>query len=794
MDIFILGAACHGRRNYASLFVWLRATAAIWTAAFLRMGWMNAALWRRFKQVFILGCGVAAVTVAAFALAWPAEPSSPDRWHILADEIHYDRKLDEYIAKGNVSISKQNRKLTADYVRYNKTEQKAYASGNAYLQVDKDILSGDSMELDLEKETGIIHKGVLYIHANQFHIRADTLYKTGIDSYVAQDASVTTCDGDNPDWRISGTDVDVTLEQYGYIYHAALWAKKLPLLYSPFMMFPVKRKRQSGFLVPLYGYSSRRGNEFEVPYFWAISESSDATLYGHFMSERGMKYGSEYRIVLDKASKGTLKFDYLNDRRIDDGPLITDSGGKEKSTSEWGYHEDDYLRTNQSRSWFRMKHDQALPFDMIAQIDGDIVSDQDYLLEFKKGYNSFDETNNYFFSTFGRGLDDYTDVTRTNRLNVKKLWNSYSLNAEVNWTDDIVKRRWAEKDDTLQKLPYIQFTGAKQAIGESGFFWDINSEYNHFYRINGTKGHRGDMHPRVYYPYTFDRYFTFEPSIGGRATVWYVNEYDPSQEKEDQTFNREHFDLKLDLTSEVYNIFTVERLGIDRIKHSVRPQIVYDYIPEKDQSDLPAFSGDVIEEQNLLTYSITNSFTSRSLKEKIGSEEGGDKPEYDYREFCYFKLSQSFDIKESYEKDGEPFQPIIGEIEFYPASYLSLDATSQWCVYESRFIDSSLSAKMWDHRGDQVQIEHNYKLDDAASIAMEGEIVLTSRIKTFGRFERNLKDRIDIEKMVGLRYTTQCWYFEVTGSENEDEIRYQFMVNLIGLGEFGSTVSNPYGN
>ncbi len=108
-------------------------------------------------------------------------------------------------------------------------------------------------------------------------------------------------------------------------------------------------------------------------------------------------------------------FDYLDDRKIDDG-----TGD---SSEKWGYTDDDYLRTNRDRYWFRMKHDQGdLPLGFFGKVDLDIVSDQDYLREFKEGIAGFNASDNYFFRNFGRDLGDYDDTIRRNIVNLTRNW------------------------------------------------------------------------------------------------------------------------------------------------------------------------------------------------------------------------------------------------------------------------------------------------------------------------------------------------------------------------------------
>ena len=83
-----------------------------------------------------------------------------------------------------------------------------------------------------------------------FYIKADKILKTGERTYTADSVQITTCDGESPVWDITGRKMDVTVEGYGFVNHAALRVKQVPVLYSPFLAFPVKLKRQTGLLAP----------------------------------------------------------------------------------------------------------------------------------------------------------------------------------------------------------------------------------------------------------------------------------------------------------------------------------------------------------------------------------------------------------------------------------------------------------------------------------------------------------------------------------------------------------------
>jgi LPS-assembly protein len=705
-------------------------------------------------------------------------------WHIIADEISYDDRTNVYVGKGNVRITKKEKNLNADYVRFDQRTMDVFAKGHVILTVGENILTGDSAQMNLNTETGTIYNGVIFLEENHYYIKGDTIKKVGKDSYTADKASISTCDGDPPAWKITGRNLKVTVEGYGILNHAALWAKKVPVLYTPFLVFPVKLKRQTGLLTPQVGYSDRKGVRYIQPFYWAINESSDATFYSDYMGFRGEKLGAEYRYVLDEQSKGTLMYDFLNDRQVNDG-----SPGSEK----WGYEGDSALRPNSDRYWFRMKNDQALPYGFIARTDIDFVSDQDYLHEFKDGYTGFDDATSYFEKEFGRSFDEYDDPVRLNRLNVSRIWPRYSLNAELRWYDNVIIRRQQETDTTLQRLPDINFTGSKQKISTSPFYFDLTSEYTYFYSEDGPRNHRMDIYPRFYLPYSFGSYFTIEPSVGLRETMWHFDkkEYQTSDKK---TLFRELYDLKVDLSSEVYQVFNLHALGIERIKHTIRPEIIWEYTPDKDQSELPALDDiDRIAEKNLITYSVTNTLTSKSkryvreniprIKGKSDINNNTDPPSYDYNDFLRFKLEQSYDINKEKENVPEPFSPVHGELEFYPKKYISLKADADWSHYDGNFLSRNISATLWDERKDRLFVEHRYQRDISETVYTELGLKLSEKLLMRGEYERNIFDGQNLRYGLGFLYETQCWSLDSSFIKEAEDLSIRFMVILHGIGQ-----------
>jgi LPS-assembly protein len=709
-------------------------------------------------------------------------------WRMTADQkVVYDEETDQLMAHGNVVIEKKDIKLIADEIRYDRVTKTAYAEGNVRMTIGEDLMVGDRLEMNLEGETGALHDGTLFIKKSNLHIKADKIQKTGARTYVADRVQITSCDGDAPVWDITGKKLDVTVEGYGFVKHAALRVKNVPVLYSPFLSFPVMLKRQTGLLDPQIGSSDRKGFEYTQPFFWAINDSSDATFYADLMSRRGGKFGIEYRYIFSEDSKGAVLFDFLDDQKVDD-----DTGTNSK---DYGYADDNTLRPNSDRYWFRMKHDHWFDSHTVAKVDLDVVSDQDYLQEFKSGYTGFNDTRSFFNRFLNRELDDYNDPVRKNQFVFNKLWPGYSLNAAVVWWDDVIARRMEEFDNTAQQLPTLSFERYKQPILNSPLYLGIESRYSYFYREDGaedanglskdgTKGHRIDLYPRLYLPYRIGNMLTIEPSVGLRQTVWHIDTYDDvsvenydATADKDETPHRELYDFKLELFSEIYNTFQAPFKSEDKIKHAVRFQTDYEYIPELNQKKYPLFDSiDRIEGKNLITYSMTNTFTRRTQLADHAS----------YHQFARLKLEQSFDVTKENDSVNEPFTPLRGEFQCDFGRWFYLQADAEWSTYSSQFTSRNIAGRLADKRGDRLFIEHRYTKSLNESILIDALVRLTPKVWLFADYERNVQTGDEIGSGMGILYQSQCWSIEVQYEKEDDDQAILFVVTLHGLGDIGS--------
>ncbi|RLB98054.1 MAG: hypothetical protein DRH76_03510 [Deltaproteobacteria bacterium] len=706
----------------------------------------------------------------------------PGPWRVSADRLEQFRDSDRYLAVGNVTIARGGLRLNADRVVFDRGAMTAEAEGHVMVTSGSDVMTGERLEMDLAAETGTLYQGRLFLAENHFYIRGDRLEKLGPDTYRGESVRLTTCDGDEPDWQIQGSRLEVTVEGYGKMDHATFRAGRLPLVYVPKLIFPAKRKRQSGLLPPSLGISDRLGAAWGQPFFWAIDDHQDATVYLQHMSRRGQMLGLEYRYVRDEASRGTVMVDVLEDRKIDDGTAASD---------DWSF-DDTPVRGNRDRYWLRGRFDQRLPAAFTAKLDVDLVSDVDYLYEFRGTINGFDYSDRAFAADFNRELEEPEDWVRTNRLNLNRLWANYSLNLDTLWRDDVVSRRSDQVSRLLQNPQSVTLSGVRQPLGTTPLHFELDSEWRYFYLEDERRGQRLDIHPRFYWPLRFGRRLGLQPSVGLRETVWYVDHDDQAPEAQNDPESREMVDFRVEADSLLQRVYRPGRWGIEALQHVIQPRLVYDYIPAHGQEGDPILEGegglDRIGQTSRVSAVLSQSFTVRRRPKAAADADAPPPPVY--REIGYVELSQSYDRIPPLAQDGQArrrhLSPLRLEVEFSPTRFFSLRGDAERSLQSGHYDSHNVAVNLADGRGDQLFVQHRYAYNVRESVLARLLVPLSDNLTTYGEWERNLRKPWTIESGAGLLYTRQCWaldfgYLYEHGSGKQ----FALMVHLNGLGGFG---------
>jgi LPS-assembly protein len=316
---------------------------------------------------------------------------------------------------------------------------------------------------------------------------------------------------------------------------------------------------------------------------------------------------------------------------------------------------------------------------------------------------------------------------------------------------------------------------------ESPFYYSFTSSLGNFWREEGVTGQLLDMYPRLSMPLKWGNYLEITPDFGIRETLY------RSRNGGEETHSRELWDFTTTLATNFYRIFETGSEGVPRLKHLIRPEITYTYVPDLDQRQVPNFDTPA-PKSNAITYGVT-----QRLIAKVS--EGPEKIRY--HEYVYLKLSQPYDLYEANRQMispsdvRRPFGLITGELRVKSLKYVSLENITTYDPNQSRFQTTYTSVGIADPRGDGLSLEHLWQ--NGIQEQINGSLrvkILSSLYASYGT-RYSLFDRQMLETAYGLNYRHQCWGVDLTYSERPAvagqpaERKIMFLINLLGVTSIG---------
>jgi hypothetical protein len=321
-----------------------------------------------------------ALVLCAAARAEDAEPTKPPppaespeaklpepEFVLLADVVNYDGERDLYEASGNVKITQSDgRVLTADWLVFNGTTRTGVASGDVVIVDAQNTVRAQFMVVDLRSTVSIAMNGSMDNPLPGFTVRGEVIERTGVDTFKIERGNFSTCrcapGTERRPWELEAKDASVEVGGYGVAHDVWFKAFDVPLLYAPWLVYPVKTERQTGFLIPAFSQSSRNGTEIELPFFWAVREDINLMLTPEWVSRRGFMT--------------TGVTDYLvGEKGIGHGGASILPSDRDVSNSST-----DFFSDNRWAYWLR--HQQSLAPGVQLGIDVNQISDNNYVFDF----------------------------------------------------------------------------------------------------------------------------------------------------------------------------------------------------------------------------------------------------------------------------------------------------------------------------------------------------------------------------------------------------------------------------
>ncbi len=488
--------------------------------------------------------------------------SAEESADITALHMEHISRTNIYIAKGSVKIVLGTTTLLADEIRLDGNTSDVSASGNIVYEDPEVIIKAERIELNTRTKLGTIYDGYILIKESNFHIRTENIKKTGEKTFFLDNAILTSCDADPPGWRITGKSITVSQGKSLKGKHSTLRVKNIPVLYSPYFWAPLSKERETGFLFPLFGYSSTRGQYFKQGFFWAIRDNHDASFYLDYYDEKGFAEGLDYRYLISPESNGEL----------------------------WIYH----VRDNEpSRSLFEIKayHNQKFSDDISGYLKVHTVNEHDY-------YETMDSTSagRFGLSSWKTSLFGFASEERLQKYLESNLHISKSLSGGRTY---ILAQGRQSLEGSSKEIP--------QSVPEIGFILNTRSKkyfsFNmavkgtNFMKEEGQKGQRLDIFPNIYFSY--GRLVNITQRVGVRDTLYALKK--PAADK-----NRLLFDLGTSLTTKFFKKY-------ETFIHLVEPSLEYEYVPSVNQDDISFFdSADFIPQTSRINYALTNRISGLS--------------------------------------------------------------------------------------------------------------------------------------------------------------------------------------
>ncbi len=469
---------------------------------------------------------------------------------VSADKLDYDRANDTYTAVGNVKIDQQDIHLEADRVVLNNRTGEALAEGHVYLQEKADVMTAERVEINVNTRSGVITNGDLFMSKDNFHLRGDRIERRSETVYHAENGVFTTCD--EGEWYLKAREIDVDLGRYATGSGVSFNAGGVPILYTPYLLFPVRR--QSGLLIPEIGYSSRDGFLMKNSVFWAISDYQDMTFTSDYRDRTGHGTGTEYRYVNSRDSSGRGFYNYF-----------------------------DTFHSDKARWEFQLQHREEFAEDLSFRADVNLVSDE------------------FYYRDLEQKLELRSRPYVDSNIFYVERWSAASLYLLGQYATDLTQ----QNDRTIQKVPELHYSIYSERVAP---FLHLNFDgaAANITAREGETVRRADLLPELKAVFSTDG-LSFSPRFGGRATY-----YDRGASTIEPT-ERKYYYAGAEVNGRFSRIYGADaESGIGRMRHSIEPTVAYLYLPRIEQGDVPLLdSVEDVHEEHTITVSLINRLTAR---------------------------------------------------------------------------------------------------------------------------------------------------------------------------------------
>jgi LPS-assembly protein len=644
---------------------------------------------------------------------------------------------------GDVHISQDDRKMRADNATYERTTSHVTGKGHVYLSTTDMLLHGDEFDYNIDLGSGEFKQADYSLITAEGRGTSKRIVRESPALTRLEQASYTTCPTKQPAWSINSPDIRLyhTLER-GTARNLTFRVHNTPILYLPYLSFPLTDKRKSGFLFPSIGSSTKTGLQVGAPYYFNLAPNYDMTLTPTIMSNRGLQLGSEFRYLTEKHN-GTFNYVLLPDDRA------SDAG---------------------SRYYFNAKNNSQLSSNSSLTLQAEGVSDSKYFVD------------------LGNSLQATSVVNLERRL-------QYQTSGE-NWTFSALTQDYQVLDGGTKphaRLPQLLFNYRPITQGNKPTL-EMESEYTKFAGSQtATNGSRFDIKTRASKNFSNDAAY-IKPSLSLRHSQYALD--DDNNKRISRTLPTATVDTGVVFERNV-------RQG--KYLQTLEPRLYYTYTPYKDQSAIPVFDSsengfsygqlftenrftgkDRIEDANRLSLSLTTRLQNQQDGSEIFHASAGQIYHFDDRKVTL--PGQTAQVG----KRSELVLETGGQIN----KRTNISSTTLWDADTKTVTANQLNLRYKDDKKRIFNVGYTETKGSTQALKTSFSIPIKERWKAIGSSNRDLLNNRNLENVVGAEYESCCWKTRVAARNyllpdnisRDNAVFIEF--ELKGLGNFGSGTSD----
>jgi len=686
------------------------------------------------------------------AAVTPAAPATGDESPVnLYADTAESVEQQVFTLRGNAVVLYGAQRLEADSITYNLNDGAVDAQGNLHYSRPGLLVNGDHARLFPDEKRGVLYDADYALPEQHGRGEADTVHLLDAHHQQLDQATYTTCPPGNADWLLSARQVHIDTEDgLGVAHHATMRLRDVPVLYTPYISFPIDGRRRSGLLIPKIGASQETGLDVSVPYYWNIAPNYDATLMPRVMSDRGVMMNGEFR-YLHPRDEGMLRAEYLpSDSKYDD-----------KSRSLVSFEDKGHP----------MPH-------LTTRIDASNVSDKQY------------------FQDLGTTLVQSSQSFLKREAEATYHGNRWMLDTRV-LNYQTVDPTVAVIDRPYMELPRVRFSAAP-AQSLLGVRFNVDSEVTQFEKDKSVTGTRVDMLPQLSLPIERASWY-IKPSTGLRHTFYQLNDQpagDPDSPQRTTAI--------ADLDAGMFFDRAFE-WGDSAYLQTLEPRLYYLYVPYKNQDDIPVFdTGDYdfnfwqLFQENRFSgpdrMGDANQLTAALSTRVLDPQSGAQRLRASLGQITYFRNLKVTLPNEPAVTDNT--SDLIGELGVALSREWNVATELQWDPSATRTDRGDVLLQYRADKRQLVNLSYRYRRATLNQTDVSFLWPLGNAWHLVGRWNYSLDDSTTLETLAGFGYESCCWALQLVGRSYVNDVNgdrtngVYAQVEFKGLTSTGSQVDN----